>query len=160
MDVAPNEAYAHTLPHTRLVSPGFYSLQVPTGGGKTLSSLVFALRHASESMRRVVVAVPFTSIIEQTADTYRKALGTYAELGIVEHHTNLRPEQATRANQFGTENWDAPLIVTTNVQLFESLFAASTTPCRKLHRLAKSIIILDEAQMFPIDLLEPTLCAF
>jgi len=139
--------------------PGFYSLQVPTGGGKTLSSLAFALHHAGERTRRVVVAIPFTSIIEQTADTYRKALGTYAELGIVEHHTNLQPERATRANQFAAENWDAPLIVTTNVQLFESLFAAATTPCRKLHRLANSIIILDEAQTLPIDLLTPTLRA-
>jgi CRISPR-associated endonuclease/helicase Cas3 len=139
--------------------PGFYSLQVPTGGGKTLSSLAFALHHAGEGMRRIVVAIPFTSIIEQTADTYRKALGAYAELGIVEHHTNLQPERATRANQFAAENWDAPLIVTTNVQLFESLFAAATTPCRKLHRLANSIIILDEAQTLPIDLLTPTLRA-
>ncbi|WP_051979250.1 CRISPR-associated endonuclease Cas3'' [Edaphobacter aggregans] len=139
--------------------PGFYSLQVPTGGGKTLSSLAFALRHAPERMRRVVVAIPFTSIIEQTADTYRKALGPYAERGIIEHHSNVLPEQATRANQMATENWDAPLIVTTNVQLFESLFAASTTPCRKLHRLANSVIILDEAQTLPVELLEPTLRA-
>jgi CRISPR-associated endonuclease/helicase Cas3 len=110
-------------------------------------------------MRRVVVAIPFTSIIEQTADTYRQALGPLAECALVEHHTNLRPERATRANQFATENWDAPLIVTTNVQLFESLFAAATTPCRKLHRLANSVIILDEAQTLPVELLEPTLCA-
>lgn len=139
--------------------PGFYSLRVPTGGGKTLSSLAFAFHHAGERMQRVVVAIPFTSIIEQTADTYRKALGHYAERAVVEHHTNLQPERATRANQFATENWDAPLIVTTNVQLFESLFAASTTPCRKLHRLANSTIILDEAQTLPIDLLKPTLRA-
>jgi CRISPR-associated endonuclease/helicase Cas3 len=139
--------------------PGFYSLQVPTGGGKTLSSLAFALHHAPERMRRVVVAIPFTSIIEQTADTYRKVLGSCAERGIVEHHSNLLPEQATRATQMATENWDAPLIVTTNVQLFESLFAASTTPCRKLHRLANSVIILDEAQTLPVDLLKPTLRA-
>jgi CRISPR-associated endonuclease/helicase Cas3 len=139
--------------------PGFYSLQVPTGGGKTFSSLAFALHHAPERMRRVVVAIPFTSIIEQTADTYRRALGSCAERGVVEHHSNLLPEQSTRANQMATENWDAPLIVTTNVQLFESLFAASTTPCRKLHRLANSVIILDEAQTLPVDLLKPTLRA-
>lgn len=139
--------------------PGFYSLQVPTGGGKTLSSLAFALHHAPECMRRVVVAIPFTSIIEQTADAYRAALGPHAECGIVEHHSNLVPERATRANQMAAENWNAPLIVTTNVQLFESLFAASTTPCRKLHRLANSVIILDEAQTLPIDLLTPTLRA-
>lgn len=139
--------------------PGFYSLQVPTGGGKTLSSLAFALHHATGQMRRIVVAIPFTSIIEQTADTYRQALGPCAERALVEHHTNLRPERSTRANQLATENWDAPLIVTTNVQLLESLFAAATTPCRKLHRLANSVIILDEAQRLPVELLEPTLRA-
>ena len=139
--------------------PGFYSLQVPTGGGKTLSSLAFALHHAAEQMRRVIVAIPFTSIIEQTADTYRQALEPFAERAVVEHHTNLRPDRSTRANQLATENWDAPLIVTTNVQLLESLFAAATTPCRKLHRLANSVIVLDEAQMLPVELLEPTLRA-
>lgn len=139
--------------------PGFYSLQVPTGGGKTLSSLAFALNHSAEQMRRVVVAIPYTSIIEQTADAYRQALGSLADRALVEHHTNLRPEWATRANQLATENWDAPLIVTTNVQLFESLFAAATTPCRKLHQLANSVIILDEAQTLPVELLEPTLRA-
>jgi CRISPR-associated endonuclease/helicase Cas3 len=140
------------------IEPGFFSLQVPTGGGKTLSSLAFALHHAVlKNLRHVVVAIPFTSIIEQTADVYRRALGPLADRGLVEHHTNLRPTHDTRANQFGAENWDAPLIVTTNVQLLESLFAAATTPCRKLHRLANSVIILDEAQMLPVNLLKPTL---
>ncbi|MCL2659040.1 MAG: CRISPR-associated endonuclease Cas3'' [Acidobacteriaceae bacterium] len=139
--------------------PGFYSLQVPTGGGKTLSSLAFALHHATKQTSRVVMAIPFTSIIEQTADVYRKALGDYAKRGLVEHHTNVQPAKDTRSNKLAAENWDAPLIVTTNVQLFESLFAASTTPCRKLHNLANSIIILDEAQTLPVDLLQPTLRA-
>ena len=117
--------------------PGFFSLNVPTGGGKTLSSLAFALEHAMlNGLRRVVVAIPYTSIIEQTADVYRKALGPLAETALVEHHTNLQPQHDTRSNQFGVENWDAPLIVTTNVQLLESLFAYRTTPCRKLHNLA------------------------
>jgi CRISPR-associated endonuclease/helicase Cas3 len=139
--------------------PGFFSLQVPTGGGKTLSSLAFALRHANfhPGMRRVIIAIPFTSIIEQTADVYRLALGEFAERALVEHHTNIAPVRDTRANQLGTENWDAPLIVTTNVQLLESLFAARTTACRKLHRIAGSVIILDEAQTIPVDLLTPTL---
>lgn len=143
--------------------PGFFSLNVPTGGGKTYASLAFALDHAASHadhrFRRVVVAIPFTSIIEQNADVYREALGSLAKAGMVEHHTNLRPEHATRANQLGTETWDAPLIVTTNVQLLESLFASATTPCRKIHRLARSIIVLDEAQTMPVHLLRPALAA-
>jgi CRISPR-associated endonuclease/helicase Cas3 len=143
-----------------VLQPGFFSLNVPTGGGKTLSSLAFALDHALiHNFRRVVVAIPFTSIIEQTADVYRAALAPFAEAGLVEHHTNLQPRHDTRANQFGAENWDAPLIVTTNVQLFESLFAYRTTPCRKLHNLARSVIVLDEAQTIPVELLRPALAA-
>jgi len=141
--------------------PGFFSLNVPTGGGKTLASLAFALRHAEKvsTLRRIVVAIPFTSIIEQTADQYRRALKHLADAAIVEHHSNLNPQQDTVRNKLASENWDAPLIVTTNVQLLESLFAARTTPCRKLHRLAHSVIILDEAQTLPVDLLAPTLAA-
>ena len=142
--------------------PGFFSLNVPTGGGKTLSSLAFALDHALKSghnLRRVVMAIPFTSIIEQTADVYRKALGPLAARALVEHHTNLQPRHDTRANQFGVENWDAPIVVTTNVQLLESLFAYRTTPCRKLHNLARSVIVFDEAQTIPVELLKPTLAA-
>lgn len=140
---------------------GFFSLQVPTGGGKTLSSLAFALHHCQyeKAFRRIIVAIPFTSIIEQTAQVYRDCLGEFATYGLVEHHTNLKPQHHTRANQLAVENWDAPIIVTTNVQLFESLFAHSTTPCRKLHRLANSVIILDEAQTLPVELLTPTLAA-
>jgi len=143
-----------------LQMPGFFSLNVPTGGGKTFSSLAFALGHAVEhELRRVVMAIPFTSIIEQTADVYRAALGPLAAGGLIEHHTSLQPKHDTRANQFGTENWDAPLIVTTNVQLLESLFAFRTTPCRKLHNLARSVIVLDEAQTIPVELLKPSLAA-
>jgi CRISPR-associated endonuclease/helicase Cas3 len=140
--------------------PGFFSLNVPTGGGKTLSSLTFALDHALQhGLRRVVVAIPFTSIIEQSADVYRAAFGKLADRALIEHHTNLKPQRDTRANQLGSENWDAPVVVTTNVQLFESLFAAATTPCRKLHRLAQSVIVLDEAQTIPVELLNPALKA-
>jgi CRISPR-associated endonuclease/helicase Cas3 len=138
--------------------PGFFSLNVPTGGGKTYSSLAFALDHASRfGLRQVVVAIPFTSIIEQTADAYRQALRSLAEHGLIEHHTNINPRHDTRSNQFGTENWDAPVVVTTNVQFFESLFASATSPCRKLHRLARSVIVLDEAQTIPVELLKPAL---
>ncbi len=160
-----NRQRAIVLDHCLKVAsqpPGFFSLNVPTGGGKTLSSLAFALEHALKSghnLRRVVIAIPFTSIIEQTADVYRKALGRLAETALVEHHTNLQPRHDTRSNQFGVENWDAPLIVTTNVQLLESLFAYRTTPCRKLHNLARSVIVLDEAQTVPVELLKPTLAA-
>lgn len=140
--------------------PGFFSLNVPTGGGKTLSSLAFALHHATaRQLRRVIVAIPFTSIIDQTADVFRAALEPLAERGLIEHHSNIEPRKNTRANQLATENWDAPLIVTTNVQLYESLFASRTRPCRKLHRLARSVIVLDEAQTLPVEFLEPTLSA-
>ena len=142
------------------LAPGFFSLNVPTGGGKTLSSLAFALEHAlRHNLRRVSMATPFTSIIEQNADVYRDALGPLAETGLVEHHTHLQPARDTRSNQLGTENWDAPLVVTTNVQLMESLFSYRTTPCRKLHNLARSVIILDEAQTIPVELLRPALAA-
>ena len=141
--------------------PGFFSLNVPTGGGKTFASLAFALHHAAanSALRRVVVAIPFTSIIEQTADQYRRALGPLAGAAIVEHHSNLNPDRDTLRNKLASENWSAPLVVTTNVQLLESLFASRTTPCRKLHRLANSVIVLDEAQTLPVDLLSPTLAA-
>jgi CRISPR-associated endonuclease/helicase Cas3 len=158
-----NRQRALVLEHCRSAAnlpPGFFSLNVPTGGGKTLSSLAFALAHAAKyELRRVVVAIPFTSIIEQTADVYRAALKSHAKVGLVEHHTNLQPECDTRSNQFGVENWDAPLIVTTNVQLLESLFGYRTTPCRKLHNLARSVIVLDEAQTMPVELLRPALAA-
>ena len=160
-----NRQRAIVLDHCREAAnlpPGFFSLNVPTGGGKTLSSLAFALEHALQNghnLRRVVMAIPYTSIIEQTVDAYRKALGPLAETALVEHHTNLQPRHDTRSNQFGVENWDAPVIVTTNVQLLESLFSYRTTPCRKLHNLARSVIVLDEAQTIPVELLKPTLAA-
>jgi CRISPR-associated endonuclease/helicase Cas3 len=135
------------------LDPGTFTLTVPTGGGKTLASLVFALHHAvRHGLRRVIVVIPYTSIIEQTAAVYREALG---EDSVVEHHTNLDPDRETPANRLASENWDAPIVVTTNVQFFESLYANRTSRCRKLHRIARSVVVFDEAQTFPVDLLAP-----
>ena len=132
-----------------------FSLTVPTGGGKTLASLGFALKHALKfDKKRIIYAIPFTSIIEQNANVFRKALGDDV---VLEHHSNLevREDKETTKTRLATENWDAPLIVTTNVQLFESLFAAKTSRCRKIHNIADSVVILDEAQQLPRDFQKP-----
>ena len=135
-------------------APGLFSLTVPTGGGKTLSSLAFALEHAiRHGKRRIIYAIPYTSIIEQTANVFR---GIFPD-GVIEHHSNLDPEKETVKSRLATENWDAPLIVTTNVQFFESLFASRTSRCRKLHNIVDSVVVLDEAQLLPPEFLQPIL---
>lgn len=144
--------------------PGFYSLTVPTGGGKTLSSLVWAMSHAiCHNKKRIIIAIPYTSIIVQTAQTLRTIFG---EKNVLEHHSNVSFEslcdkddkdvdKLTLQMKLATENWDYPIIVTTNVQLFESMYSNKPTPCRKLHNLSNSVLILDEVQTLPTDFLQP-----
>lgn len=141
--------------------PGLFSLTVPTGGGKTLSSLAFALKHAiKHGHKRIIFVIPFTSIIEQNAKVFKDLLADLGSDIVLEHHSNLAPEeeneQSTRS-RLATENWDAPIVVTTAVQFYESLFAAKTSRSRKLHNIANSVVILDEAQALPVQYLKPCL---
>ena len=138
---------------------GVYTLTVPTGGGKTVSSLAFALKHAVENgLDRVIYVIPYTSIIEQNAAVFRNILG---ENNVVEHHSGVQfdsEEEMNKDNLFqrlASENWDAPVIVTTAVQFFESLYSNRSSQCRKLHNMANSVIIFDEAQMLPTCHLKP-----
>lgn len=132
---------------------GLFSLTVPTGGGKTLSAMAFAFKHAiKHGKTRIIYVIPYTSIIEQTAQILRDILG---EKNVVEHHSNLDPEKETQRSRLASENWDAPIIVTTNVQFFESLYSAKSSRCRKLHNIVNSVVILDEAQLIPPAWLVP-----
>lgn len=150
--------------------PGLFSLSVPTGGGKTLSSMSFALKHAiTHGMKRVIYVIPYTSIIEQNAAVFKEIFG---EENVLEHHSNFSyPEedslekesefehQGVGSIKLASENWDMPIIMTTNVQFFESLFAAKSSRCRKLHNISNSVVIIDEAQMIPTGFLKPCINA-
>ncbi|KQC13178.1 MAG: CRISPR-associated helicase Cas3 [Desulfuromonas sp. SDB] len=148
--------------------PGLFTLTVPTGGGKTLSSMAFALEHLKRNdLKRIFYIIPYTSIIEQNASIFREIFG--AE-NVLEHHSNFDPDkQMTEKSEYSrsleeklrlsSENWDIPITVTTNVQFFESLFANKSSRCRKLHNLTHSVIILDEAQMIPTGFLRPSVMA-
>jgi len=136
-------------------SHGLFSLTVPTGGGKTLSSLAFAMKHALKyNLKRIIYVIPYTSIIEQNAAVFRDIMG---EDVVLEHHSNFEPNEEDHRSRLASENWDAPIIVTTNVQFFESLYRCRSSRCRKIHNIASSVVILDEAQMLPVPLLKPCL---
>lgn len=138
--------------------PGFFSLTVPTGGGKTISSLVWAMYHAIKyGKKRIIIAIPYTSIITQTAQVLRDIFG---EENVLEHHSNTNPDSIKDKKlalqmKLATENWDYPIIVTTNVELFESMFSNKPSSCRKLHNVCNSVLILDEVQTLPLEYLQP-----
>ena len=137
------------------LEPGLFSLTVPTGGGKTLASLAFALNHAiTKGKRRIIFVIPFTSIIEQNAKVFRDMFGDDA---VLEHHCNFLQDEAEWKTRLATENWDAPVVVTTNVQFFNSFYANKTSKCRKLHNVASSLVIFDEVKAIPVEKLQPCL---
>lgn len=135
------------------LEPGFFDLTVPTGGGKTIASVIWAIKHALlHKKSRVIIAIPFTSIIVQTAAKLREIFG---DENVIEHHSAINESSASERSLLACENWDAPIIVTTNVQLFESMFSNRPSSCRKLHSIANSIVILDEVQTLPLTFLQP-----
>ncbi|MDO4692121.1 MAG: CRISPR-associated helicase Cas3' [Porphyromonadaceae bacterium] len=148
--------------HGEACDKGFYSLFLPTGGGKTLSSMAWALETAiRHKASRIIYAIPYTSIITQTAQIFRDVFG--AE-NVLEHHSDIdieseNPREQERLDRAKllSENWDAPIIVTTNIQFFESLFAHKPSKCRKVHNIANAVLVFDEVQMFPNHLLNPML---
>ncbi len=169
-----NRKRTETLKHCLTLAnsePGFFTLTVPTGGGKTYTSMAFALNHAvKHGLKRIIYVIPFTSIIEQNAKVFREALGDLGVDNVLEHHSNFdwdgkhkdgddETNSVAAKLKLAAENWDIPIVVTTNVQFFESLFASKKRSARKLHNIAKSVIIFDEVQVLPRDYLKPSLLA-
>lgn len=162
-DTEINQARAHFLSQCRAHGAhrdrGIYSLFLPTGAGKTLSSLAWALESAlKHGASRIIYVIPYTSIITQTAEIFR---GIFGDAYVLEHHSEINfssDEEEERAKLL-SENWDAPIIITTNVQMFESLYAHRTSRCRKLHNMCNAVIVFDEVQMFPTTHLNPMLRA-
>ena len=165
VSVHRNAALRACMEHGKAWPSGLYTLTVPTGGGKTFSSLTFALEQASaQQMDRVIYVIPYTSIIDQTASVFSELLG---EENVLAHdagaeYQTAEPEEMTPAQYrklLASENWDAPVVVTTAVQFFESLYSNRSSRCRKLHNIANSVVIFDEAQTIPNDYLMPCLSA-
>lgn len=166
-----NELRDEVLAHARqraVESPGLFTLTVPTGGGKTLTSLAFALDHAvRHGLDRVIYVIPYTNIIEQTADVFRGALGAETQGApdfVIEHHSAFEEDRikgrwGRQKLLLAMENWNAPIVVTTAVQFFESLFANRPSRCRKLHNIAGSVVVLDETQTLPLGFLRPCVAA-
>jgi len=165
-----NQIFQQCL-HAAPLEQGFFSLTVPTGGGKTLSAMAFALKHAqAHNLSRVIVVIPYLSIIEQNAAQYRRILDPANKGIVIENHSAVAPPDDTNeerprapfekhASEYAAENWDAPVVITTSVQFIESLFANRTSRCRKLHNIARSLVIFDEVQTLPSHILTPLLSA-
>lgn len=136
--------------------PGFFDLTVPTGGGKTFASLRFALHHAiNYGKRRVIYVMPYTTIIDQNADEFRKVLDQDSgSTNVLEHHSNMEPKRETVESELLADNWESPVVVTTSVQFFESFYASKPSRCRRLHAIRQAVIILDEAQTVPVRYLK------
>lgn len=160
LNILRNKMLCECIESGKNEDSGLFTVTMPTGSGKTVSSLAFALNYAvKNNKKRIIYVIPYTSIIEQNAEVFRKIVGYE---NVLEHHSNIditdKNEEKTKA-LLACENWDAPIVVTTAVQFFESLFSNRPGKCRKLHNIADSVVIFDEAQMLPVEYIYPCVCA-